>query len=1041
MRFTFFNKGKDQPTGELATSGVPPKAEKFALDPGEIEVMSQIHTDAEFLQVHCRLMDRISSPDSAHVSHLPILESTFIERSAGSYAAPWAGRELVQNWIDAEVFDSDGTIRKSKGTLDGVTFKEEIMSDGVTKFTISGDWALTNLDGLVGLSSDKPDGPTSGGNGIGLKQTVLRFLRNNEFGVRNFCIYATSKQAGGTPVKISYEMISPEGITSQYAAYGTSPIRNIRKSWLVGKIENTDVITVARELPEHRESRDACAYVIETDNEKTIALLRGIKDFGVYSENPHLKDPNFESKKGTIVWGKDRGSSGKLFINGQVMDYQKKTTNELVFPGPPGVTIRLNEVDYPMSIDRPPISSIDLEEYTKNLLKDESRDVLIDLLKSSEHLWHLSSQDSPVGYKDSDGYNVVIESIIKNLLPNPFDRNQKKPPFSYDDFKGVFGDKYVYVESWNVKKEDIVEAEKEGYRVCLSEFAKLGVPSIKEVIDSSAKLKRDRPFESSLEHSQKFGWGVGTRIFYERPRPGQLQSQFTPDGFINKFKNISNKVFVDGKNIKIIFDIPAGGDLLVDDLAERDEDSAAENIIYSCRGLIASGLRTSSFIPESTSMMIDGRIVTFYFDDKKNPGKKGGGVLVGKIPEFDIVDRNRRNQIIVEFSLANEEDVKPWENLQGGSDAKVIKAEVAMENGGSNGDILVSAPVQQELSVSSHGGDDVDMVRKVLGEKLSTVPKVNPEDRIIIGSNSEITTVPVIISDDNVEKFKEVQKIIPHLKSIVNELEETVKSDEINPLTARERLMLQWVNTVGKKALGVSLENDVSQSSPDSEGLLEIYMKPNTLVLSLANILEANNQANVPISVPVIGDTRTGEIITEAIKIKSVGERIEAVARKFIPDAKNLEDFELITEPSQEQLKKLTLLRSVMLAMGYEANNDLFVFKGNNVKGFNLDQKAIGLHESVLEVGFKEAFAVFRHEIAHNREMDHNSHFIATDEAIASHVIEQMSLSANRLLSVQISLMRRGFSPEQIESEMLTKHAGDFLIVNASKIWEEMRGR
>lgn len=485
----FGGKKPELPAESAAVEGPVLKTPDSGLSQEDVAFMSKIHTDAEFLQAHCRLMDRMSNSSGTHVSHVPILESTFIEKSAGSYAAPWAGRELVQNWIDAEVLNSDGTVKKSKGTLNGVTFREETMSGGVTRFIISGDWALTNLDGLVGLSSDKPDGPTSGGNGIGLKQTILRFLRDGEFGVKKFYIYATSKQTG-VPVKISYEIISPENIESQYAAYRTSPLRNIRKPWLVGKIEDTDSITVARELPEHRNSGDACAYIIETDNENTVNLLREIKNFGVSSENPHLKDPNFESKKGAIVWGKDRNSEGKLFINGQVMDYQKKTTNELVFPGTLGATVRLNNVDYPMSIDRPPISPMDLEEYTKNLLKDEPRDVLIGLLKSSEHLWHLSSQDPTVGYKDSDGYNVVIESIIKNLLPNPFDRNQKKPPFTYDDFKDFFGDRYVYVESWNVKKEDIVEAEKEGYRVCLGGFAELGVPSIKGVIDSSAKLKK-----------------------------------------------------------------------------------------------------------------------------------------------------------------------------------------------------------------------------------------------------------------------------------------------------------------------------------------------------------------------------------------------------------------------------------------------------------------------------------------------------------------------------------------------------------------------
>jgi hypothetical protein len=851
-------------------------------------------------------------------------------------------------------------------------------------------------------------------------------------------------------------MITPDDVDDQYKAQKTSPIRKIRKAWLMGTIEDTDALTVAHELPEHRKSRDACAYVIETDNEKTIELLRGIKDFGVSSENPYLQDPDFESKKGAIKWGGDRQTKGKLFLNGQVMDYEDKTTDELVFPGPTGVTVRLNNVDYPMSIDRPPIKCSELETYTEALLKGESQAVLVQQLKASEHLWHLPSKEYG-NFGGTSGYNTVVKSIIKNLMPSLFTYSKdkdKKPPYTYDDFKAVFGDNYVCAERYTTTREEIIEAENKGYKVCLDQFSKLGVPSIKDVIDSSARLKEKRPYESLFVDSIKGRYSLGTSVLYERLKEGK--EGLNPEVFLNKFPDVSKKVFVDGNRIKIVFDVPAGEDLLLDDLTERDESNIAENIIYSCRGLLVSGIRTELFDQKTTSMTIDGRVMTFGFIAGKVAGKKNSGILIGQIPEIKTIDQGCRNQIIVEFKLTDDEDVKKWEDVKTDlavEDKKTISEKKEKPNDVEKKDessLVVpesettNPDLENERLATTDAGDaETNKRKKELREALAMISEVNPEDRAIIGTNSEVTFVPVTISDENVKKFKEVQKVIPHLEDMVNTLEEVSKSDEVVPLTAREELMVQWLKNNGNKLLNApsSKTEGVDEGDNSTSLAVESYLRPNILVLSLAHILEVNNQADIPVSVPAIGDEKTMKVVTEAVKLESVGKRIESVAKKFIPDAKDLENFELITSPSQEQLKKLTLLKTIMSTMGYEANNDLFVFKGNNVKGFNLDQKAIGLHEAVLNVEFQEAFAVFRHEIAHNRVMSHGAEFIATDEAIASHVITNLGLAANRLLDLQLSLMKRGMTAEQIEKEISTKHTSDFLIVNASRMWDEMGGK
>lgn len=132
---------------------------------GKIEGVA---TDQKLLQFFYRLKGI-----DAH----PIATDRFLDKSRDEYNAAWLTRELVQNFVDHNP--------QHPGTLDGVRFTQEPLRSGGMRFRIEGDWPFEDPTGVLSPHSDKPeDMNTAGGNGIGLKQTAIRFMR--DFGVQRF---------------------------------------------------------------------------------------------------------------------------------------------------------------------------------------------------------------------------------------------------------------------------------------------------------------------------------------------------------------------------------------------------------------------------------------------------------------------------------------------------------------------------------------------------------------------------------------------------------------------------------------------------------------------------------------------------------------------------------------------------------------------------------------------------------------------------------------------------------------------------------------
>lgn len=997
--FDFFRSKK-------AEGPVLSTAESGRIPLNELKRIAALHTDADFLRSHFALMDKINE-GSGKITHVPILETTFTEKSKEAYSGAWMARELIQNWLDAE---SEG---KKKYTLDGVTFREEKSEDGSVKFIISGGWALTNLDGLVGLSSEKTGENNAGGNGIGLKQVVLGLLRGGEYQAESFDVYATSTSTD-VPVRISYGMVSPENIEHEYAEKGTSPIRNIKKTWLCAEIEDTDVMTVNRELPEQRDTRDACAYVISTRDEKTIELLRGMKDYGVHDKNPYLQDPDYETDKTEIKWMGSRQEEGKLFINGQIMDYDQKTTKNHVFPGPKGFTARFDNVQYPMSIDRAPINWLQLREYFEAECKSMSLEDLVHQLDRSKHLWEIKSSDADVqsGYtgRTYESYYIAVEKIVSTLSNLSVGSGvHKRKLFSQDQFKERFGDRYV-CSSYSVSKEEIQEAEALGYTVCIDAFDKLGVPSINEVLNLTQKLKKDRPTES-VRDGELSRFEQSAKVYFKKFEGTTFDSLQAE--FMHELGSIPHSIEVHDNEVRIQIDLKADESLITDDLAEM-LDTDAERVVYACRGLIAKGQMAGWIASGTPYMIIDGRLINI--DYIQSQESKTGYMLAAKVPEYDVVDKSTRDSIVLSFELEDGIE-KKWE-----TDTRDTTSLVVHKTGVSDSRLV------QKTTETTGDLDAHELVERVSG--MSVVPSDDMREVVMAG---EVSAVPVIMDDGAKEVFNKVKEMVPGITHVTEELEEIADSIEKKDyLNGRQKLLLDLLrkNDVQKLESGEKVESDL------------VYISPETLVVTLADLVEQNNKAEIDVVYPVAGDEGTAEVMRGAHHVKGLGERITHVAQQFIPDAKDIENFELITEPSFEQLRKLSLLKTVMGTFGYVVSNELFVFKGENVKGFNLMQRAIGLHESVLSdsVNFAEAFTVFRHEVAHNRTMDHGSMFIETDEALAAHVIQETQKAAEVLLEKQISLFRSGIAVAEIDEILQKECPKEYLIVHAQGMWNEARG-
>ncbi len=521
----------------------------------------------------------------------------FLGKSRDSYPAPWLAREIVQNFVD----HNPG---QRQGTLDGVAVEREALEGGWVRYRIVGHWPFPDPTALTALDSDKPGQQTAGGNGIGLKQTAIRLLR--DYGVRHFSIE-------GEGWETEYRYLDKEHLVDLMSVVlwwndQAKLDRSIDRGWLLG------------ELTRKNGKRGITSYVIETDNPELKQVFDHLKDLGVSEENPYLQYPDFRNQHGAIKWLLPQGDTlerGRLFINGQVMHFRAKgKVDGDYWHGPEGVTVQLNGVDYTMSIDRPAVSDTELSRYMERLVGSMSDAELIEQLKRTQPLWaSLNGYPTP-------GAGEVIEKLVRELVPYVSSKRRHYQPLQYE---AIFGHGLYVVASEGMSRKQSRELEAQGYILCPRFFARLGMPSAESVLGSLDQLlvqSTPEGYEASRRMEQlatTHGVSVDFLSLPEYTDGRQFLSRFWEE-----LQESVEEVKRDGDRFTFVVHTPIETELLAKPFL-RSPTRESQQLRF-IRGAVFEGLRLHAFESKSVLLSAGGKGVTF--ERFRGIGEKESDLLV-----------------------------------------------------------------------------------------------------------------------------------------------------------------------------------------------------------------------------------------------------------------------------------------------------------------------------------------------------------------------------------------------------------------------------
>lgn len=899
-----------------------------------------VATDQKLLQAFYRLKG---------VDAHPIATDSFLDKSRDEYNSAWLTREIVQNFVDHNPHDP--------GTLNGVRFTSETLKGDGRRFRIEGDWPFGDPTGVLSPHSEKPENlNTAGGNGIGLKQTAIRFLR--DFGVQRF-------EIDGEGWVVNYRLAKAADVNAEWESrQGQALPHKINHDWLLADISE------AKQTGKN-------AYIIETTNPEVIKALEQLPALGVSKENPYLQNMDYENIHGGFKWlprsDSPEPTRGRLFINGQVMNYKTKgATAEDYWVGPEFVTVQLNNIKYKMSIDRPPLNSFDLGRYVDEMVYPMTKDDLVEQLKHSEHIW-AGHVDSGYGH-ERQGAFVVIEKLARRLPYKGYNANEYQEAFP--------GKNYI---AWDrgVNESQINELETQGYVVCPSYMEELGMPKASSKLGAVEAASNEAPQLSQYKKEQ-FAQEFGMEVAYEDFPGVEDSAEF--------FKLISDRLASqlvsteprEGKpnTIRMLMKGKIPRDLLFHSLPNpKGED---QKLLYFLRGMTAHGLDSGLFKKIFTSQ---GEFVTTFglgFDsvtdqnillarNVKNNSDQGFFVEIELDEEYfaqfqDAFNQSRsqlteENISSVGTTLDASGDKKPWTSEDEDLYLQAIKKDPTTLT---DGERLV---IQRR-----------DQINKDFGEVPITqpeVPQIEREDNVVKKETS--------ISDAEKARMAQLEIQLPGIVDAVNKLEGLIPesaAESPSGKTATEKY-LQWRQS--DKFYG---------QLGDNAGYLTGR--------HLLELVNEQNQANIA-TVEVVREESLRDKTLDALRSK-----LKSMVDRMNPAEDDVNDFDIVLEPNERQLAQLGLLRLyTQLTTGVALPNDLFIYKGTGSKGINLGQKAIGIHESLFDTRFTEALRIFTHEVAHNNPDPLDSHGVTwrhTTESLFATMIDRVSQIATKLESGQSAI-------------------------------------
>lgn len=488
-----------------------------------------------------------------------IATDKYLDKSADQYPPPFLAREILQNFVDHNSADP--------GTLNGVSI-EKNEKKGITTFTVTGNWKFEDITGVITPHSEKPDERnTAGGNGIGLKQAAIRFLR--DFGVQQF-------QINGEGWQVDYKLTNADDINHEWQAAGKeSPIKKIKHDWLIAQMKET-------------QNAGQCSYVIQTDNQEVIQVLDQLGDLGVSEQNKFLQNPDFENEHGSITWlpltEQQDPQQGRLFVNGQVMNFKSQgETAEDYWQGPELATIRLNNIDYPISVDRPPVSPNQLTSFLDELVSSMTKEDMIEMIKSSEHIWSKRPDDQ--GFFKKEACFIILDKVAFQL---PW------KGFQPEDLQSFFKGKKYVCDNPNLSTIDRQKIKMQGYTFCPSYFDKLGIPKTEEIfptqtLDEIPQVSAKQVMEESHTLAEKYGTQVSSKDISE----GDLFSYTHKNlgQFIEKIERVDDN----NQKLRLHFNSKIDPELLLHPLNDLNPSVPDQQLLYSIRSIVHHGLSHGLF--------------------------------------------------------------------------------------------------------------------------------------------------------------------------------------------------------------------------------------------------------------------------------------------------------------------------------------------------------------------------------------------------------------------------------------------------------------
>jgi len=885
--------------------------------PERIQPIRGVLTDQKLLAHFYRLLG---------VDIHPIATDSFLDKSRDEYNAAWLTRELVQNFVDHN--------KTNPGTLDGVRITSKPIEDGIVQFRIEADWPFNDPTGVLSPHSEKPEGQnTAGGNGIGLKQAAIRLLR--DFDVARF-------EIDGERWIVNYRLAKAEQINREWSSMETQqPVYQVKHDWLLADIQES-------------ETTGKNAYIIETKDPEVIKALKQLPELGVSKENPYLQEMDFRNQHGGIKWlPKNSGSApkGRLFLNGQVMNYGSKgTTADDYWVGPEYVTLRLDNVKYKMNIDRPPVSSYELGNYVDTLVNSMTPNEIIDQIKRSEPIW--------AGFDDSDFSNrpgalVVIQKLVRKLGWNS--------EYKKSNFDLIFpNNKYLYLER-GVSAKQLEELERKGYIICPSFFKEIGMASVGtmlEPVEAASNIAPNIP-QNKIE---QFAQDYGMEVAYEDL--SDLSAEDFSRLIKSRFDNAAVKLDPEHNSVRFDFPVEVSKELLFHALPKPKDE--VQKLLYLLRGVAYYGLKTHLIKKIFTTQ---GEFVTTFGLDFDSVAK-----------DFTLLSRNIKGSrqgrgfvVEIEFedgyldNFTNNDRKK--DPIMGGGVAQGNPDAPAAPDVNWTIDDEQAYTIAKGKPEGRRSAREIELImrRGKIEKGLSGIPVSQPEFK------GEVRTGRVIsregsLPEEEVARLAQLESQLPGIASAIEKLEGIVSEPEAtsqSDVITFEKY-LKWResgNFYGQ------LENNAGYLS--GKHLVDILSEQNKADIA---VLQVENNA------------------PDNSAVSSLQAKLKKIVESMAPSGEKIDDFDIIFEPTPRQLTQLGLLRTfVSMLTGVNIPNDLFIYDGTGSKGINLSKKAIGIHKSLFSTSFTEALSTFTHEVSHNKEMNHEMGFIHVLQALFATIVGKFS--------------------------------------------------